>query len=117
MTVTIPDVTIERPNVDMTKARVKIKGWWVSREAGVNLGRGAHQNLVLTSTTKAKSDEYIGRVRELARTAVGNYVRRPLDAVGIEGVRVEVRFPWERGISRERWDVSRSVEEILAGQG
>jgi hypothetical protein len=44
---------------------------------------------------------------------VARLLELPLEASGVEGVTVEVRYANEGKPSDERWDVSRSIQEVL----
>jgi hypothetical protein len=113
MVVRIPDVAVEPPAIDMGRARVRQRGLWISRGAGLELQRQAAERLALAAGAKAKSPENLARARAAAAAAVTRLVAQPLAAAGLDDVKVEVRFPWQSGASNERWDASRSPAEVL----
>jgi hypothetical protein len=113
MTVRIPDVTIEAPSIDMSRAEVTQRGFWVSRKAGVELQRKGFVTLRGTATTRANSDENLRKARAAAVSAVTAYLREPLRAAELGDVTVEVRFRWEGRRSPEQWDRSRRPEDVL----
>ena len=117
MTVRIPDVTVEPPNIDMAQAQMRQQGLWISRKAGADLQRQGAQRLALTAGAKAKSDENMAKARAAAVAAVTGLVRQPLAAAGIDGITVEVHFPWEGQRSDRQWDRSRRPEEVLGNTG
>lgn len=113
--VELPDVRVAPANIDWTKGKVdQAEGFWVSRSASANLVRRA---LVLTqrqAEKTANSPENLNRAKEEARTRVQTLLEFPLNAVGDDDVRVVVRFPQEGIRNDERWDASRSIEDVLA---
>ena len=113
MLVRVPDVAVEQAAIDFSKAQVKQKGLWISRDAGIQLQRRGAGYLLKAADNKSYSDEMIGRARVAAAEAMTEYVRQPLVAAGFRDVRVEVIFPWQGYNSRERWDQSRPVQEVL----
>lgn len=112
--VALPDVRVAPANVDWTKGKIgKAEGFWVSRGASANLVRRA---LVLTqrqAEKTANSPENLQKAREEARTRVQSLLEFPFNAVGQDSVRVFVHFPGEGFRNSERWDVSRSIAEVL----
>jgi cobalamin biosynthesis protein CbiG len=113
MTVRIPDVTVEEPTIDMSRATIRQKGMWVSRKAGIELQRKASGYLATAASKKARSDENMAKARIAAKAAVTEMLRAPMAAAGYSNVRVKVHFPWESVPLSERWDVSRSPAEVL----
>ena len=114
MTVRIPDVTVEAPNIDIGKARAQVSGLWVSREAGIALAEKGSRILVVTATERARSDENMTKARAAAKIAVRDFVRQPLAAAGFGDVTVEVRYPWESGGDGEQMDRSTPLNEAVA---
>ena len=112
--VEIPDVRVAPVNVDWTRGKIgSAKGFWVSRGASANLVRRA---IVLTqrqAAKTAKSPENMQKARQEARTRVQALLEFPFNAVGDDPVRVVVHFPGEGVRNSERWDVSRSINEVL----
>jgi hypothetical protein len=59
----------------------------------------------------------MAQARELGRRAIAALMARPLAAAGIEGARVVVTFPPDRQRrDGERWDVTSTVDEVLANR-
>lgn len=117
MTVDIPDPVVARPNIDMSRARTKQSGAWVSREAGIAMQQRAANYLVNGAAAKARAPENVEKARDAARRAFGKLMEAPLKAAGLSDVRVAVRLPGDAkpvGLSDEQWDVSRSIAEVLA---
>ncbi|RDE07478.1 DUF4230 domain-containing protein [Sphingomonas aracearum] len=115
LTIDAPDIHAGKPNVDEAAATLsQTRGLFVTRKAADQLARrasGAAQN---AARAEAAKPERVAQARDNARRALGQLVRAPLEAAGIAGVRVIVTFPYERGGDTERWDVSRSIPEVLA---
>lgn len=117
MVVDLPEIMVERPNLDMTRAEVEQDGFWVSRRSGIAMQKQAAQRLASAVDKTANSPENVAKAREFARKAVGNVVLAPLGAAGLNGVRVIVRLPGEAkpaGVTDEQWNVTRSLQEVLA---
>lgn len=113
MTISIPDIFVEQPSVDMARAQVKQDGIWISRRAGVELARKASMQLAQEATATAKSDENMDKARQSARAAVARYVARPLQVAGFEGVTVDVRFAFEGARDPSQLDRSRPISEVV----
>lgn len=117
MSVDIPEVTVSPPNIDMRRARTKQSGAWISRESGIAMQRQAAVYLATGAEASAKAPEKLVKARDAARTAISRFVEAPLTAAGLPGVKVVVRLPGDAKpteLSKEQWDVSRSVAEVLA---
>lgn len=116
MVVTIPPVTPGNPNVDFSSAKIKQNGVWVSRRSNVELQTAAAKTLRAITRAAAEKPENITKAQESARTAIEAMVAAPLKAAGLGRVRVLVRLPGEERppeLSRERWDESRPLSEVL----
>lgn len=114
MRVRIPSITIDRPNIDMTKAEVKQEGVWISAEAGRELQKQAAVRLQIAAVDASRKPEYLQQARASARSSLEALVRAPLAAARLTNVKVDVFFPEEE--KSERWDVSTPLAEVLAGQ-
>ena len=115
MTVTLPPVRASAPNIDLSRAQVRQSGLWISRSAGLAMQTQAAVRLRDRAAYQAGREENLGRARENARAAVRRLVAAPLAAAGLGEVQVFVRLPGEdrpAGLSKERWDVSKSLQEI-----
>ncbi len=109
-----PDVTADTPNIDEGEGVVvERSGVLVTREAGEALGTRVSRAARRAATREATSPERLAQARELARGAIARTMGAPLEAAGQSGARVIVTFPAERGLSRERWDQSKTPAEVL----
>lgn len=114
LTVTAPPVKAENINVDEAhRTLVETKGLFVSRSAGEELSQKTSANAEALVTREANRPENIARARDQARRDIAALLHTPLAAAGAGDVDVVVRFPDEGGSSRERWDVSRSIADVL----
>lgn len=112
-TVTLPPLTIERPNLDERRARYIRKGVLVSAESQEALSRVNTQAAEREALRTARSPELLKLARAAAREAMAANVEVPLRAAGFDRVEVVVRFPDDPGGLPERWDTSRSPEAVL----
>ncbi len=117
MIVQIPDIKVEPSNVDLTRAQVRQEGIWISRDAGQKLQQQAARQLTSVAANEARSEQNMAAAREAARRAVQRLVQNPLAAAGYGGVDVVVLFSSENpNRLREQWDVTKSVDEVLANR-
>ncbi|WP_448657975.1 DUF4230 domain-containing protein [Sphingomonas sp. CJ99] len=116
--VNAPDVMVGAANVDEgAVSLVRTDGILVTREASQQLARRASVAAQGKATAAARSPERIAQARENARRALIRFVGLPVEALGYDDARIVVTFPPERVTSDgERWDVTRSVEEVLANR-
>lgn len=114
--VNAPDVTPDRPNVDESRRTlVRTNGVFVTRRAGEELSRKVSAHAQARAEKSARSPERMAQAREYGRAAVAKIMAAPLGAMGYGDARVLVTFPPERrGESRERWDVTTPINEVLA---
>ena len=115
--VEVPDVQPGPPNIDQAAVTLdETSGVYVSREAMADLQRKVSATAQTVVAEKARDPENMRKARENGRAAIANLFGGALRAAGLP-VRVEVRYAGEADAGdRERWDVSRSLEEVL-GQG
>ena len=117
MSVDIPDVVVAAPNIDMSRARTKIGGVFVSRWSSIDMQKRAAGRLSGRVDAKAKDPLNLDKAREGARLAISRFVQAPLSAAGISDVKVVVRLPSDvrpTGMTAQQWDMSKSVAEVLA---
>ena len=117
MTVDIPEVTVGRPNVDMSRAQIEQEGLYISRGAGIEMQRTGSTRLAGAARRTANDPARIANAQESAREAVSRLVAVPLQVAGQDDVRVVVRLPGERkpaALATEQWDMSRPMSEVLA---
>lgn len=115
MFVQVPDPTPEQPSVDMSKARTEQSGVFVSRACGVAMQRQVAGRLSAVADSAARRPDNLRRARLVGREALGALVRAPVVAAGLSPAKVVIRFNSEpRPANDERWDVSRSIDEVRA---
>lgn len=115
LTVDVPEVTAGRANVDEGAITLsQTRGLFVTRDAADKLARATSAGAQRSAQAEAQKPERMAAARENARRALASLLGAPLAAAGYDDVRVVVSFPFERPGSTERWDQSRSVEEVLA---
>ncbi|WP_066775970.1 DUF4230 domain-containing protein [Sphingomonas sp. CCH5-D11] len=117
LSVEVPDVVVGRPNIDHARVTLdQTSGVYVSRDAMAELQRrvaGTASNVV---AERARDPENLAKARDNGRRAIERLFGGALGAAGLP-VRVEVRFAGDPGRSDgERWDMSRSLEEVLGNQ-
>ncbi len=112
--ITVPDVTIDRPNVDLARASLNnVAGVFVTRNAMVEMGGKVAASAQRTAAERAGSAENRAKAREYGRAAIARLFTGALRAARVDAD-VTVRFAAEpRPADGERWDVSRSLEEVL----
>ncbi|OYY72670.1 DUF4230 domain-containing protein [Sphingomonas sp. 28-63-12] len=113
--VNAPDITVASPNIDEAhRTMVETTGVLVTREAGEALSQQASQKATSKAQVEAGSPERIAQAREYARAALSRLLAAPLGTLGHGNARVIVTFPPERRRANgERWDMSRSVQEVI----
>jgi hypothetical protein len=113
--ITVPDVTIDRPNVDLARASLNnVEGVFVTRNAMVEMGAKVAASAQRSAAERANSAENRAKAREYGREAIARLFTGALRAARVDAD-VTVRFEGEaRPVDGERWDVSRSLEEVLA---
>lgn len=115
LTIDAPDVSVGVPNVDMVRSVTRQSGVFISREAGLAMTRQATRRISMTATATAKNAEHLKHARESGRDTLQKMAANTLTAVGIQGARVAVSFPWEPKVARDRehWDASRSITDVV----
>lgn len=110
-----PDVTAAPPNTDEgRRTLVETSGIFVTRAAGEALSQRTSVRAAVVAQKEANSPERMAQAREMGRKAVARLLAQPLAAAGLGDARVIVTFPPERNAqNRERWDVSRPIEQVL----
>ena len=112
--VTIPDVRVAEPNIDLAKGRMgNAQGWWVSRQASQALVTRSVKLADAQAEATAREPGNLNRARDEGRARVAKLLELPLKAANVGDVTVTVRYANEGTSSDERWDVSRSVQEVL----
>ncbi len=113
LTVRIPEIETEAPNIDFVHAEIKQNGVWIGRGAGIIMQRQGVKRIVARATERAKDAKNIARARRRAVELMNQLVKRPLTAVGYAPVEVRILAPWNADQSGEMWDTSRSLDEVL----
>lgn len=110
-----PDVTAAAPNTDEgRRTLVETSGLFVTRSAAEALSQRTSIRAAAVAQKEAASPERMAQAREMGRQAVARLLAQPLAAAGLGDVRVVVTFPPERAAqNRERWDVSKSVDQVM----
>ena len=112
--VQVPDVVPDRPNVDLANTSLsEVNGLIVTRNAQIEMAKKAAASARDVSGAESRKPEHIRKSREYARSAIEQLFEGALSAARVDA-RVEVRFAGEPGLSREEWDVTRSVADVLA---
>lgn len=115
--ITIPDVTTERPNIDLARATLNdVQGVFVSRGAMVEMSGKVAASAQRVAAERANSAENREKARAYARAAVERLFAGALRAARVDA-QVAVRFAGDPVRDGERWDVSRSLEEVLGNSG
>ncbi|MEO6581208.1 MAG: DUF4230 domain-containing protein [Sphingomicrobium sp.] len=112
-----PPVAPGKPNVDETgRTLSRTRGVFVTRGASDRLEQRIGRRAAAQTAREAAKPERMAAAREAARRAIAANLRGPLAAAGYEDVTIAVVLPGDAATGRtgERWDVSRSIEEVLA---
>ena len=115
MFVEIPQVVIEDPNVDETKKVITGRGGvWTSREAAENIAARTSKLALAGAQTTANTPNKIKSAGDNARLEVDRLLELPLRNSKQKDLNVVVRLSTDGARDGERWDVSPSIEQILA---
>ena len=111
--ITAPDVRIGAVNIDTSKVIAdQTDGLLVPRDAMAELQKRSSASAHAVARAEAEKPANRGAARRNARTALESLFAKPLRAAGIRAD-VQVRFAGEARPSSERWDLSRSLDEVL----
>lgn len=109
-----PAIRPEVPNIDESRQLVAFEGPIITRGMQSDLrtavARGARQQAI----QEARSPQNMAAASRAASQAIAANLQAPLKAAGLGDVTVLVRAPTDGASNRERWDVSRSIAEVLA---
>jgi hypothetical protein len=111
--VEVPGVTVEPPSVDMTAAKSEQSGVIVSRACGLAMQNQVAGRLSAAAAERAGRPDYLERARTSARVELGSLVQSSLAAAGLGHVEVRVLLATDPRVNGERWDVSRSIDDVL----
>ncbi|GAA4022330.1 hypothetical protein GCM10022280_23720 [Sphingomonas swuensis] len=115
LTIRVPLVAAEAPNIDeANRAVAGTSGLFVTRGASANLARRASQLATAKAGEVAEEPANLARAQANAEKVVADLARAPLETAGLGPVTVRVVTPAAGVRDGERWDVSRSIEQVLA---
>ena len=107
-----PAPVIGRPNIDEAhRETVATSGLFVTDSVHLVTRWLMANGAAVRETQKP---EHLAKARDNARAAIASMLETPLDVAGLGDVKVVVRFPEDGVRDGERWDVSPSIEEVLA---
>jgi hypothetical protein len=117
LTVTLPPVEADSPQIDMTQIREYGDNGLLARFTDAektmdSANRAAAQQELIK---QARDPMPLGLARDATRRAVERSFAMPLRAAGIDA-KVTVRFADEARPSTERWDTSRSLDEVMGNE-
>lgn len=109
-----PAVRPAQPNIDESRQVVAYDGPIITRDMQSALRQGVAIGARQQAATEAAKPENVAAATRAAREAIARNLQAPLAAAGLSDVQVVVRTPAEEGQrDSERWDVSRSIAEVL----
>ena len=115
LTIRVPLVSAERPNIDEANRSVAgTSGIFVTRGASTNLARRASRLATAKAAEVAAEPANLAKAQANAEKVVADLARAPLETAGLGPVTVRVITPAAGVRDGERWDVSRSLEQVLA---
>lgn len=95
LTVTLPPLTVSRPNLDEARAQYLREGVWITRTAQDQLTRDNTRLAEQLAVEQATQPVLMDLARAAARQAVEQNLAAPLRAAGHDEVTVTVRFDGE----------------------
>jgi hypothetical protein len=114
LTVRAPAVRPDPPNIDESRQLVAQNGFIITRSMQNELREGVARGARGQAVAEANKPQNLAAATEAAREAIARNLQQPLAAAGLNDVRIVVRTPAEGSSDGERWDVSRTIEEVLA---
>ncbi len=115
LVVRAPPVRPEAPNIDESRQVVAYDGPLITRTMQTELRGGVARGARQQAVAEAAKRENLAAAQQAAREAIARNLQGPLQAAGLGNVTVVVRAPTDGGArDGERWDVSRTIEEVLA---
>lgn len=117
LSVRLPPVEIDGPQVDLTQIREYGSGGVLTTftDAETRLDEANRRAGQTELVRQAREPAMIRLARDATRRAVERSFALPLNAAGV-AAKVKVQFADEPVASNERWDVSRSLEEVLGNR-
>jgi hypothetical protein len=115
LTVTLPDIEIAGPEVDLALAREYGTGGLLTvfTDAETRLDRANREEAVADLLGQARAQVPMRLAREAARRAIAHSFAMPLRAAGFTDARVVTRFADETGQEPSYWDISTSYEDAM----
>lgn len=92
LTVTLPPITLSRPNLDEGRAQYLREGVWITRDAQAKLTRENTMLAEKLAAQEAANPVLMNLARESAKQGVQQNLAVPLLAVGQGDATIEVRF-------------------------
>lgn len=108
-----PAVTADAPNIDESRQVVAYRGPIITRDMQTRLRREVAKGARKQAVDEARRAENVAAATQAGREALKRNIQTPLRVAGLGDVTVVVRSPSEEGGDGERWDVSRSIAEVL----
>ncbi|MBM6576203.1 DUF4230 domain-containing protein [Microvirga sp. SRT01] len=117
LSVRLPPVEVEGPQIDLTQIREYGSGGLLTTftDAESRLDEANRRAGQIELVRQAKAAPMIRIARDATRRAVERSFAMPLNAAGVPA-KVQVRFADEPVANDERWDVSRSLEDVLGNR-
>lgn len=117
LSVRLPPVEVDGPQVDLNQIREYGSGGVLTTftDAETRLDEANRRAGQAELVRQAREPAMIRLARDATRRAVERSFALPLNAAGVPA-RVKVQFADEPVASNERWDVSRSLEEVLGNR-
>ena len=100
LTVTLPPLTVSRPNLDEARAQYIREGVLITRDAQERLNRNNTRLAEQQAAQQAANPVLMNLARTAARDAVQQNLTIPLQVAGYENVTVEMRFDGEKDASQ-----------------
>ena len=117
LSVRLPPIELDGPQVDLTQIREYGTGGILSRltDAETRLDSANRRAGQAELVRQARDATPMKLARDATRRAVESSFAMPLRAAGIDAT-VKVSFADDPTASTERWDTSRSLEEVLGNR-
>ena len=116
LVVDAPAIRVAAPNIDEARTSVdKTSGMFVTRDAMTALQRQVSTRATRVAADEARKPERMAQAQANARKSLTALFSGPLAAAGLDA-RVVVRFANEAKNDGERWDTTRSLQEVLRQQ-
>lgn len=112
MTVTVPPVLVQRPDLQEQRARYFDKGLLPGTADTQTLSRSNSVKAGREAVVLARNPELLRLAEQSARDAIGSNARLYLSGAGIADAEVQVRFATEGRRSSEQWDRSRNLQQV-----